>query len=275
MPQGQRYKLVLEYLGSGFSGWQEQSNSLLTAQGALRYACKSFLGRDVQVFGSSRTDAGVHALGQVAHVDLLRVSKSGEEMPPDEPRVVLKGLNSILNQKGWPIIIRSVEMVGPEFHARFSSNAKIYHYHILANCRAHDGPLFERDRAWILKERLDVPAMQAAARVLIGEHDFSSFRAAGCTSASPVKLLSQLDVESVDASTSLQQTTEQQQFLRIVASSKSFMYHQVRNLSSALVEAGKGKLSPSDVQRILRAKDRALAPATAPAHGLFLCKVIY
>ncbi|XP_041012232.1 tRNA pseudouridine synthase A-like isoform X2 [Juglans microcarpa x Juglans regia] len=194
-PRTQRYLVAIEYIGTRFSGSQQQPN-FRTVVGVLEEAFHKFIGQPVSIFCSSRTDAGVHALSNVCHVDIQRISKRkpGEVLPPHEPTVVRRAVNHFLQNEG-DIMVIDVQCVPADFHARFKAQERTYFYRLLSGPE----PLstFERDRAWHVPEELDILAMQEACKVLVGHHDFSSFRAAGCQAKSPIRTLDELNVSKV------------------------------------------------------------------------------
>lgn len=243
-----RFKLVLEYDGRGFVGWQRQANGR-SLQEVLEEAVFRFCGERVASHVAGRTDAGVHALGQVAHLDLERAA---------EAEVVRDALNFHL--KPHPVAVLRAEPVGHDFHARFSARERAYLYRIV-NRRA---PLaLERGRAWLVQTPLDLAAMQAGAAQLVGRQDFSSFRAAECQAKSPVKTLDRLGL------------TRDGEAILVHARARSFLHHQVRNMVGSLKLVGEGKWTPDDIRRVLDARDRRLAGPTAPAEGLYLVEVVY
>mgnify|MGYP005993213545 FL=1 len=244
----QRWKLTIEYNGGPFVGWQRQPNGP-TIQAALEAAVFAFCGEDAGVQGAGRTDTGVHALAQVAHVDIARQTTA---------RTVRDAINQHL--KPNPIAVTHVEAVTEDFHARFSATGRAYLYRIL-NRRAPAA--LDIGRVWPVPRDLDVDAMHAAAQRLVGLHDFTSFRAAECQAASPVKTLDRLDVSRIG------------QEIHIVAEARSFLHHQIRNFAGTLERVGRGKWTPDDVTDILNAKDRAVAGPTAPPQGLYLTRVQY
>ena len=243
-----RWRLLLEYDGGAFAGWQRQENAP-SVQAALEEAVLAFSGERVLVQGAGRTDAGVHATGQVAHLDLERQT-SGDTLRD--------AVNFHLRPQ--PVAVLAAEAVSPVVHAGFSALGRRYLYRSLEG-RAPAG--LERGRVWWVPKRLDVAAMQAAAQRLIGRHDFTSFRAVACQAASPVKTLDLLEVHRVGEEVHLE------------ARARSFLHHQVRNLVGSLKLVGTGKWSPEDISRILEARDRQLAGPTAPPEGLYLTEVIY
>ena len=243
-----RYKLTLEYDGRGFVGWQRQDNGP-SVQAALEAAVKGFCGEAITVHGAGRTDAGVHALAQVAHIDLEK--ETGAETLRD-------ALNFHL--KPAAVAVLAAEAVADDFHARFSATERAYRYRIV-NRRA---PLtLDRGRAWLVPVPLDAGAMGEAARALLGRHDFTSFRAGECQAKSPVKTLDALEV-SRDGDE-----------IWIEARARSFLHHQVRNMVGTLKLVGEGKWSRADMERALAARDRRAAGPTAPADGLYLVAVRY
>jgi tRNA pseudouridine38-40 synthase len=243
-----RYKLTLEYDGTPFVGWQLQENGPSIA-GALAEAIERFAGARPEVTGAGRTDAGVHAQGQVAHVDLAK-DWDGD--------VVRDALNAHL--RPHPIAVLSAERAPADFHARFSATARHYRYRIV-NRRADLA--LARDRAWRIAKPLDAGAMQAAAQALVGRHDFTTFRSAECQAKSPVKTLDRLDV------------VRDGEEICIAASARSFLHHQVRSMVGSLALVGEGRWSAEDLARALAAKDRAACGPVAPACGLYLMRVDY
>lgn len=205
----------------------------------------------IVVYGAGRTDAGVHALTQVAHFDIK------EDM---EDWKLREAMNARLRDMEAPVCVISVEKVGQDFHARFSAKGRGYLYRIL-NRRAP--AVLEKNRVWWVPVPLDVEKMREGAKYLLGHHDFSSFRAAACQAKSPIKTLDKLDIEVCGEE------------IRFIVEARSFLHHQVRNMVGTLKMVGDGHLQPDDVKRILEAKDRKAAGPTAPACGLYLSKVVY
>lgn len=248
-----RYKLILEYDGSPFVGWQRQDNGP-SVQAALEEAVFGFCGEHTTVQGAGRTDTGVHATGQVAHVDIeKRVEVS----------TVAKALNAHLRPA--PIAVLSAEPVDDDFHARFSAQGRRYLYRIL--CRPAP-PAVERGQVWWVPQQLDPAALQAGADRLLGRHDFTSFRASQCQAASPEKTLDELRIEARDLGAGGLE-------IEVHAAARSFLHHQVRNMVGTLKFVGQGRWNADDVTRALEARDRRAAGPTAPAEGLYLTRVVY
>jgi len=243
-----RYRLVIEYDGAGFVGWQRQDNGP-SVQATLEEAVRRFCGEAVTLHAAGRTDAGVHALGQVAHLDLER------ETDGDTLRDAVN-----FHAKPAQVAVLSAEAVAEDFHARFSAVRRRYLYRIV-NRRA---PLvLDRGRAWFVPVPLDAAAMAAGARHLVGRHDFTSFRASECQAKSAVKTL---DVLRVD---------RDGDEIRVTAEARSFLYNQVRIMVGTLRQVGEGKWSPDDMARALAACDRAAAGPTAPSYGLYFVGAEY
>jgi len=243
-----RWKITVEYDGGPFVGWQRQDNGP-SVQAALEDAIRNFSGEQVTVHGAGRTDSGVHALAQVAHFDLAKGT------PPDTIRDALN-----FHLKPQPVAVLHTEAVDDRFHARFSATRRHYLYRIL-NRRAP--PTLEAGRVWHVATPLDSDAMHAATRPLIGQHDFTSFRAVACQADSPVKTLDALAVSRAGEE------------IHIVARARSFLHHQVRNMAGTLKLVGEGKWQCEDVAAALAARDRRCAGPTAPAEGLYLTQVDY
>jgi len=243
-----RYKLTIEYDGTGLVGWQRQANGL-SVQEALETAVERFCGERLTVFGAGRTDAGVHALAQVAHVDLAREA---------DPEVIRSAINHHLRPHAISVI--EATPAPPGFDARLSARNRRYLYRIL-NRRAP--PALQRGRVWHVAPPLNPAAMQEGARHLVGHHDFSTFRDSLCQAKSPVKTLDVLDV-----------TTDGEE-IHIAARARSFLHHQVRNMAGTLKLVGLGQWSPEDVATALAARDRRAGGPTAPAEGLALVAVEY
>ncbi len=243
-----RYKIILEYDGKGFVGWQRQANGLAVQQ-AVEEAIHAFSGETVTLFGAGRTDAGVHALGQVAHFDLRR------DFSADKVR---DAVNAWLRPNA--IVVLAAAVVGEDFNARVSAIARHYLYRI-ADQRP---PLaLRRGRVWHARGPLDAGAMHDAARGLVGKHDFTTFRAVQCQANSPVRTLEVLDIS--------RQGTE----IHIRATARSFLHHQVRSIVGSLHMVGVGKWTARDLTDALAARDRTRCGQVAPAEGLYLTAVDY
>jgi tRNA pseudouridine38-40 synthase len=243
-----RYKIIVEYDGAPFAGWQYQENSP-SVQRAIMTAIEAFSGEKVMVQGAGRTDAGVHALGQVAHFDLA------SERDTDTVR---DAINAHL--RPLPVAILSAEKVPGDFDARRSAVRRHYLYRI-ANRRPDLA--IERGRAWRLPRRLDAEAMHAAAQRLVGKHDFTTFRSTECQAKSPEKTLDRLDVSRLGDE------------IHITAVARSFLHNQVRSMVGSLVVVGDGKWQIADLARALEACDRSACGPVAPPDGLYLVKVDY
>jgi len=243
-----RYKLMLEYDGTPFVGWQIQDNGP-SVQGRLAQAIKDFSGEDTCPRGAGRTDAGVHALGQVAHFDLAK---------DWAPTKVRDALNAQLRPD--PISVLMCELAENDFDARFSAMARHYLYRIV-NRRA---PLaLDRGRIWQVVHKLDADAMHQAAQGLVGHHDFTTFRSSECQAASPEKTLDRLTV------------AREGEEIRIEASARSFLHNQVRSMVGSLKLVGEGKWSPRDLKDALDARERGACGPVAPPCGLYLARVDY
>lgn len=243
-----RYRLTLEYDGTPFSGWQRQRDQP-SVQQALEEAIARFSGEIVTTQAAGRTDAGVHALGQVAHFELVR---------DWDPFRVREALNFHL--RPHPVSVLEAETVGPEFEARFSALGRHYRY-IIVNRRAP--PVLDAERVWHLTVPLDADAMHEAAQSVLGLHDFSTFRASQCQARSPIKTLERLDVR------------REGDRLVIEASARSFLHHQVRSLVGSLKRVGEGKWPVSEMRAALDARNRARCGPLAPACALYLVRVDY
>ena len=243
-----RYRLTIEYDGTGFVGWQRQAEGD-SVQGALEDAITAFCGEEPVVNGAGRTDAGVHALGQVAHIDLHK------DWPTDTVR---DAVNAHL--RPHPVAVLAAEVVADDFDARFSAVRRHYLFRIV-NRRP---PLvLERHRAWQVARPLDAEAMHAAAQGLLGTHDFTTFRASECQAKSPVKTLDRLDVARYGEA------------VEIRASARSFLHNQVRSFVGSLVEVGLGKWTARDLRAALDARDRTRCGPVSPPDGLYLERVDY
>jgi tRNA pseudouridine38-40 synthase len=243
-----RYKLTIEYDGTPFVGWQVQDSGA-SVQGVLAEAVLAFAGERAVVGGAGRTDAGVHALGQAAHVDLTK------DWPPDTVR---DALNAHL--RPHPIAVILAERVADDFDARFSAIKRHYRYRIV-NRRADLA--LDQHRAWRVPRPLDAAAMHDAAQRLVGRHDFTTFRSTECQAKSPVKTLDRLDV------------TRDGDEVRVATMARSFLHNQVRSMVGSLVHVGEGKWSADDLAATLAARDRTACGQVAPPQGLYLVRVEY
>jgi len=243
-----RYKITIEYDGTKISGWQRQVNSS-SVQQFIEDAIENFSQERVTIHGAGRTDSGVHALAQVAHFDLKKTFP---------PFVVLRAINYFLRPNR--IVITDCVEIEESFHARFSAKKRHYRYMIL-NRKAES--TLDSDRCWHVREELNIEKMQQAANNLIGDHDFTSFRAMRCQALSPLKTIDEIKIY------------KEEEKIIITIKAKSFLHHMVRNIVGTLVPIGLGKLAVEDMNRIIKAKNRKKAGATAPAHGLYFSKVEY
>ena len=243
-----RWRILIEYDGGPYKGWQRQENGR-SVQAELERAVLAFSGEAAAVHGAGRTDTGVHAMGQVAHFDLER----------DWPA---KTVRDALNAHLWPepIAVLHADLAPPDFHARFSAQGRAYVYRIL-NRRAH--PALERGRVWQIKKPLDAEAMHRAAQALVGRHDFTTFRDAQCQAKDPVKTL---DLAAV---------RREGEEVRLAFAARSFLHRQVRSMTGTLVEVGLGRWAVDDVGAALAAADRTRCGPVAPPEGLYLAEVGY
>lgn len=255
-----RWKITLEYDGRPYSGFQKQPDRA-TVQGEIEKALYKFCQQNIPIVTAGRTDAGVHAKGQIAHFDLVYEKADGTERPLSEFGMA-KALNAHLTPQ--PIVVLKAEKVSADFHARFGAKKKLYSYHII---NRPYGLALDQGRAWWRKSKLDVAAMREAAKPLIGHHDFTTFRDAECQAKSPMRTLDDLTIESHDIMGG--------QEIIIHARGMSFLHHQVRNIVGTLTLVGEGKWQAADVKTALEAKDRKVGGPTAPADGLYLINIDY
>jgi tRNA pseudouridine38-40 synthase len=243
-----RWKLILEWDGGPFIGWPRQDHGP-SVQAALERAAAAMTGEEVTAYAAGRTDAGVHALGMAAHLDLAKQLT---------PHRLCEGLNALLRPD--PVAVLSAEPVADDWHARFSCTGRLYLYRI-ANRRA---PLtVERGRAWRLGPKLDVAAMAEAAAMLVGRHDFTTFRSVHCQSDSPLKTLDRLDVGQVGHE------------VHIHAAARSFLHHQVRSMVGCLALVGQGQWRSEQMREALEARDRSALGLNAPPEGLYFVEALY
>ena len=244
-----RFKLTLEYDGTPFVGWQRQEAGRLSVQEVIEAALEALSGRPVIVRGAGRTDAGVHATFQVAHIDL------DKDWRPDTLRDALNA-----HMRPNPVAVLIAERAADDFDARFSATGRRYLYRIIDR-RA---PLtVERDRAWHVPRRLDVAAMDAAAKLLLGHHDFTTFRSTDCQAHSPMRTLDTLDV------------VRHGDLVEVHTTARSFLHNQVRSMVGSLKHVGEGRWSAEDLAAALEARDRKACGVVAPPSGLYLAGVSY
>jgi tRNA pseudouridine38-40 synthase len=243
-----RWRLTIEYDGGPFMGWQRQDHGP-SVQRTLEEALEQMTGETAAFTAAGRTDAGVHALAMPAHVDIAK------ELTPHRLR---EGLNALVRPR--PISVLEVEPVADDWHARFSCTGRRYLYRIL-NRRAP--PALDGGRVWHVAVPLDVEAMKAGAAMLVGRHDFTTFRSAHCQSDSPVKTLDRLEVKRLGEE------------IQIEAAARSFLHHQVRSMVGCLGLVGRGQWTPEDMRKALEAKDRAALGLNAPPHGLYFAGASY
>lgn len=266
-----RYKITIEYEGTYFNGWQKQDNTS-TIQGNLESALYSLAGQNIDVFACGRTDSGVHALNQVAHFDIEKeynLNTLKKALNYYLAQNIIKQnieINKLLNTKqinylnNNSIIVKDCEIVDNDFHARFSSKMRHYKYIIL---NQPEFSPFYFNRAWHIRNKLDVDKMREASQLLIGKHDFTSFRSTECQALSPIKTLNKIKIY----------THENEIIFEF--SAKSFLHHMVRNIVGTLKDVGFGKIEVNEITNILEAKDRQKAGVMAPACGLYFLGVEY
>ena len=247
-----RYALTIEYDGSPFHGWQVQNN-LSTVQGVIFKAIKKLDKNCENFVGAGRTDAGVHAIGQVAHID-LETDRDCE--------TVEKAINYYLNK--YPISILGAKKVSKDFHARYSAKKRYYTYKIFS--RTTD-LTFERRQFWHVRRLLNISKMEKAASYLIGKHDFTAFRSSICQASSPIKTIDSIDIQSEEIRDGI--------IYEFNLSARSFLHNQVRSIVGCLEKVGCGKWEPQKMQKVLLSKERSKCAALAPPHGLYLSKIKY
>ena len=243
-----RYRLTLEYDGGPYKGFQAQDN-LPTVQGAVEAAVKAFCGEDIRLQAAGRTDTGVHATGQVIHLDLAKDWR---------PEVVMNALNAHLVPQ--PIAVLDAVLAPEPFHARFSASGRRYVYRILNRMGP---PALEQGRVWHVKKPLDAAAMHHAAQALVGHHDFTTFRDMNCQAKTPMKTLDEIRV------------WREGEEVRLAFASRSFLHRQVRSMTGSIAEVGVGRWTAQDLAAALAARDRTACGPVAPAHGLCLVGVAY
>ena len=245
-----RIKLEIEYDGTGFVGWQKQENGV-SVQNLIENALLKAIGQRVNLYVAGRTDAGVHAIKQVAHFDYKATKK-----------LEIKNFSEAINFyiKNYPISILNTEQVTQKFHARFSAKSRVYLYRI-SNRRSKIA--LDRNRVWLLRKPLNIISMKKAAKFLIGKHDFNSFRSVHCQARSSIKSLKNIEIK------------RKQEELRITLTAPSFLHNQVRIIVGTLKMVGEGKIKPKDMLAILKGCERKLAGPTAPANGLYFVEAKY
>lgn len=243
-----RYKITIEYLGTNFVGWQRQNNGI-SVQGEIEKAIYNFSHQMVDVICAGRTDAGVHAYGQVAHFDLDKEF---------DCKTIIGAIN--YHVKPHTICITDCQLVDSEFHARFSAKRRHYVYKILNRSALS---VIDQDRSWWIRHPLNIEKMQEAANFLIGRHDFTSFRATSCQAKSPVRTMEDIRI------------LKEEDHILFYLNAQSFLHHMVRNIVGTLSMVGSEEIPPIQVKEILEKCDRAQAGMTAPAAGLFFLSVDY
>ena len=247
-----RYKLTIEYNGTNFIGWQKQKKGF-SIQGTIEKAAKNFLQSEVDLTVAGRTDTGVHADAQVAHLDIFKKLKI---------KNILFGLNFYLSKEkfGEDISIKKVNKVDANFNARFGAKKKTYKYKIYNN--KSRSPMHAYNTWWV-SQKLNIIDMKKASKYLLGNHDFSSFRASGCQALSPIKTLDKIAV------------IKKKNIITLTFTARSFLYNQVRIMTGTLKDVGSGLIKPEALKKILQKKKRASSGITAPSKGLTLYKVYY
>jgi len=253
-----RWKITIEYDGTHYCGWQRQNDGIPSIQHSIETAIHKFCGQNITITGAGRTDAGVHAYGQMAHFDLDYGDRALNGFD------LAKAINAHLRPQ--PIAIIHAEVVDSEFHARFAAKNKLYRYRIVTRSAP---PVHDMHHVWHMKYELDCEAMKQAAKHLLGHHDFSSFRDSQCQAKSPMRTLDHIHIVEKP----YDRFGGQEIWIELEA--QSFLHHQCRNIAGTLVDVGKHKTSPDDVQEILNAKDRSKAGMTAPASGLAIIHIDY
>lgn len=252
-----RYRLTIEYDGSPYVGWQRQINGW-SVQGAIEAAALELAGHPITLFGAGRTDTGVHAVAQIGHFDMAKTLPA---------RIVMDAVNARLRIAAERVSILACDMVDDGFDARFSATARHYRY-LIFNRRAH--LTFDENRFWWVRKPLDVEAMNAAAKLLLGTHDFTTFRSTECQAKSPVRTLDRLEVRRIENTTG-----QSGGMIEIAASARSFLHNQVRSMVGSLKMVGDGRWTVQTLTAALAARDRKACGPVAPPHGLYLMQVDY
>ena len=244
-----KYQIKIEYLGTNFVGWQFQKNGV-SIQGILEKILSKFLKEKIQVIGSGRTDAGVHANEQSAHFNTNKKIQN--------KKIFLNSINFFLSK--YTITILSIKKKSKEFHARHSAKERIYKYFII---NRQSSLVLEKDKAWHIKSKLDIKIMKQGAKILKGTHNFSTFRASSCQAKSPVKTMKKVTISKI------------RNQIVLTFQSKSFLKQQVRSIVGSLKYLGEGKWSLKHFKNAFKSKKRSMCAPTAPAYGLYLYKVRY
>lgn len=244
-----RWKLTIEYHGGTYNGWQRQDGQP-SVQQSIEEAIQKFCQQEIRIQGAGRTDTGVHALGQVAHFDLEYRAISAHDL--------VRAINAHLRPQG--VVILKAEEVDPDFHARFHAVNKLYRYRIVNRSAALT---VDQGLAWQVWKPLDADAMHDAAQVLLGQHDFTTFRDSDCQAKSPVRSIERIEVLRDGDNVTME------------VEAKSFLHHQVRNTIGTLAMVGDGRWTKADVKAALEARDRTKGGITAPADGLYLVRIDY
>ncbi len=258
-------RLLIEYDGTNYHGWQRQSSPNReagdlhqTIQGTIEDVLSGIIKHPAKAVAAGRTDAGVHATGQVMHFKTtLQINESSW----------VKAVNSLLPAD---IVVRKAEYVSEDFHARFDAKSKVYTYFILNSALRS---AFQRNYVWHIKQPLNISLIREASQYLIGHHDFSSFRASDCGAKSPVKTLDRIEINQ--SGTEFNSVPTDAHVVILTFEARSYLQHMVRNIVGTLAEVGRGKFSPTDIKTILEKKDRRYAGPIAPPQGLYLSEVRY
>ena len=244
-----RYQILVEYVGTKFIGWQKQLKGK-SIQKEIEKNISKLLKQKIIIYGSGRTDAGVHAIEQSAHFD--------SKLKIQEVKKLIKSLNFFLNPKKISII--NVCKRKKQFHARFSAKERIYKYFIINRLAA---PILDNERAWHIRKKLDIKLLKVGSKKLIGTHDFSTFRASNCYAKSPIKKINKITVKNINKK------------IQIEFRSKSFLRNQVRSMVGCLKYLAENKWDIKKFENVFKSKKRSKCAPPAPAHGLFLAKIIY
>ena len=244
-----RYQILIEYVGTNFRGWQVQKKGK-TIQGLIQEKISKLLKEEILLFGSGRTDTGVHAIEQSAHFDCKNQIKETDKF--------LKSVNHFLNKDG--VTVLKIKKKNTNFHARFSARMRVYKYIIINRL---GGPVIEKDRAWHIMKELDLTTMKKAAKKLVGTKDFSTFRASSCRAKSPIKTIKLVKIRSLKNK------------MEIEFRSQSFLQQQVRSMVGCLKYVGEKKWSLKKFENVMKSKKRVLCAPPAPPQGLFLVRIIY